>query len=192
MKIPDDFEKIIVKNYKTSRGDIGKFFNDCFNDLIEELHITDYQARASKTGEMFEYAFWYLIKQNGIDLQSNFPIPQACMEKGGSLDFGIIKKGKVICGIEAKGSSEDSSSRPALKRTDTVKKAIAQAYQFKRTFPKTPFFIVTNVMPDGGNARCMLNLAEGDIIDKVVDLTNSEHLKGFIETLKILNKIEPK
>jgi len=167
---------------------IKRFFDLCFRDIIKELKITDYQARAAKTGSIFEYAFWYLIKQHGIELDTDYEIPKACMMASGKLDFGIISNDEPICGIEAKGSAEDVSARPGLKRTDTMKKAIAQAYQFKRTFPKVPFFVVTNVLPTSGNAKCMLDLAEGDIIDKVVDVTNKEHLSWFVSQLKKIKK----
>ena len=33
------------------------------------------------------------------------------------------------------------------------------------------FFIVTSHKPTGGNAKCMCHLAEGDIVDKIVDVT---------------------
>jgi hypothetical protein len=184
MDIPSPFKQIIERNYSANNKDVKKFLDSCFDDIIRELHITDYQARAAKTGSMFEYAFWYLIKKHGVELDTDFEIPKACMMAGGKLDFGLIHKGNPICGIEAKGSAENVSTRPGLKRTDTVKKAIAQAYQFKRIFPKVPFFVITNVLPTSGNAKCMVDLAEGDIIDKVVDVTNDAHLSWFVKQLK--------
>jgi len=189
MNIPEPFNKIIKGNYSKAKT-IHQFWNDCFTDLIKQLDIADedYQKRAKLTGDMFEFAFWYVIKQKGVELQNDVEIPEACMMGAGALDFGIIKNKKVICGIEAKGSSEDASVRPALKRTDTVKKAIAQAYQFKKAHPKVPFYVVTNVMPDGGNAKCMLNLAEGDLIDKVVDVSDTKQLDAFVEILKRISK----
>lgn len=187
MEIPEPFYSIIKTNYVKAK-DTHQFFNDCFKDLIKKLNITNYQERAKKTGDMFEYAFWYIIKERGVNLQNDFEIPQACMMGAGALDFGIIKNKKVLCGIEAKGSSEEVSVRPALKRTDTVKKAISQAYQFKRAFPKTPFFVVTNVMPESGNAKCMLNLAVGDLIEKVVDVSDTNQLNEFVKTLKQIEK----
>ena len=176
--------EIIQGNYSDKIA-IKTYIDNCFADLIRKLHITDYQARASKTGDMFEHAFWHLMKTRfGIELNRDYEIPLACMERGGALDFGIIKDGKVVCGIEAKGSDVTASSRPALLRTDTMKKAIAQAYQFKRIFPKTPFYLVTNAKPTQGNSRCMLELAEGDIIDKVIDITNTEELEFFVKKMK--------
>ncbi len=186
MDIPEPFKRIILENHKKNKTNIGAFFEGCFVQLIRELHITDYQARAQKTGDMFEYALWFIINEQGINLDDHLEITTACMSGAGKLDFGIKRSGKIVCGIEAKGSSEGVSTRPALKRTDTVKKAISQAYQFKKTFPNVPFYLVTNVVPTQGNAHCMLKLAEGDIIDKVVDVTNPQQFTEFITKLKTL------
>ncbi len=193
MNIPSDFLTIIIKNYNKSSLDtstlLNDFFNNCFKDLIKALNITNFQARASKTGDMFEYAFWYLMKNKyKIDLKDNISIPKACMVDGGELDFALYKEGSMVCGIEAKGSDPASSDRPALLRTDTMKKGICQAYQFRRIFPKLPFFIVTNVKPTSGNSACMMALAEGDIVDKFVDVTNSKELSDFAEKLRNLVK----
>lgn len=186
MQIPEPFKTIIERNYSANKP-VKDFVDGCFSDLIRELHITDYQARASKTGSMFEHAFWYLMKERfKVELDRDYVIERACMDRGGALDFGVIRNGNVLCGIEAKGSDTSASVRPALKRTDTVKKAISQAYQFKRTFPSAPFYLITNAKPVQGNAKCMLNLAEGDIIDKVIDITNEKDLNFFVEKIRKL------
>ncbi|MBI2558773.1 hypothetical protein HYW20_05600 [Candidatus Woesearchaeota archaeon] len=193
MEIPATFLTIITKNHNKSSLDTSEllkdFFNNCFKELIKALNITDFQARASKTGDMFEYAFWYLMKNKyKIELSASVSIPKACMVDGGELDFALYKESKIICGIEAKGSDPASSDRPALLRTDTMKKGICQAYQFKRVFAKVPFFIVTNVKPKSGNSACMMALAEGDIVDKFIDVTNFKELSDFAERLRDLVK----
>lgn len=115
------------------------------------------------------------------------------MEGAGSLDFGIVKGYNILCGIEAKGSAStvrhqdgriETMVRPALKRTDTMKKAISQAYQFKRVYPNTPFFIVTNIKPESGNSRCMMKLAEGDVVDRFIDITNKTELDYLVDAIK--------
>ncbi len=196
MQIPEPFMSIIQRIYSASElsntEELTTFFNSCFREIIKALKIspTDYQARAGKTGDMFEYSFWYLIKHKfNLDITDKVSLPKACLCSGGELDFGIFKKDEphieknLLCGIEAKGSDPNSSTRPGLKRTDTIKKAISNAYQFKRIYSKTPFFIVTNVIPTDGNSKCMMGLAEGDIVDKFVDVTNAKDLKQFIDTV---------
>lgn len=197
MNIPEPFAGIIRKQYAVSalsnNEDLTNFFNSCFSEIIRSLNIRDTQARASQTGAMFEYAFWYLIKHKyDLDISDKVSLPKACMCSGGELDFGIFKKGgfhteeNLLCGIEAKGSDPNSSDRAGLKRTDTIKKGISNAYQFKRIYRKLPFFIVTNVKPTDGNAECMMKLAEGDIVDKFVDVTNIDDLNAFIGIIKKL------
>lgn len=200
MAIPEPFKAIIERNYaaKDVESDwIKRFFDGCFSDIIKERHITNYQARASVTGEMFEHALWYLMTALfHIELDRDYPVPEACMKGGGSLDFAMVNRGRVLCGIEAKGSAERVTDeggrtvdlpRPALKRTDTMKKAIAQAYQFKRAFPEVPFYIVTNAKPTGGNAKCMMDLAEGDIVDRFVDATDVRELTEFAHVLQTIS-----
>jgi hypothetical protein len=196
MRIPEPFTSIIVRRFAASRletsVELRTFFNGCFSDIIEAEKITtNYQKRAGTTGDMFEYAFWHLVKHKyQFDMESDIDIPAAGMSRGGELDFGIFTKDvrrvpdNLVAGIEAKGSDPESSVRPALMRTDTMKKAIAQAYQFKRVYPKKPFFVVTNVLPTTGNAHKMMELAEGDIIDKFVDVTDINALSAFIEKIK--------
>lgn len=192
MEIPQPYISIVKKNKSllSTKNSIKPFIDKCFSDLFAHFKGLDFQSRAKKSGDMFEHLFYYIMKeQYQIELDCAISIKKACMEGTGALDFGILdKKGNVVCGMEAKGSAEivdgEELSRPALKRTDTMKKAIAQAYQFKRTFPDTPFYIITNVKPTSGNAKCMMDLAEGDIIDKVYDLTNPSDLKDLVEKLK--------
>ncbi|MDE1871545.1 MAG: hypothetical protein KGI06_04900 [Candidatus Micrarchaeota archaeon] len=59
MDIPEPFYGIIKRNYSKAKT-THQFFNECFADLIKDLGIaeTDYQKRAKKTGDMFEFAFW--------------------------------------------------------------------------------------------------------------------------------------
>ena len=195
MDIPEPFVGIIQMQYKASTlsntEELTNFFNACFKELIRVLNIHNYQVRAAKTGKMFEYAFWYLIKQKyDFNMERDVELKRACMSRGGKLDFGVFKKGEtpsentVICGIEAKGSEPNSSKRPALVRTDTIKKAIANAYLFKKIYPKLPFFIVTNVLPKSGNSKCMMNVAENDIVSKFIDVTNAQDLRQFVDTIK--------
>lgn len=195
MNIPQPFAGIIQTQFNASTlsntEELTNFFNSCFKELIHSLNIHDYQARAAKTGKMFEYAFYHLIKQKyGFNMERDVELKRACMSRGGKLDFGVFKKGEtpsentVICGIEAKGSDPNSSKRPALVRTDTIKKAIANAYLFKKIYPKLPFFIVTNVLPRSGNSQCMMNVAETDIVTKFIDVTNAQDLRQFVDTIK--------
>ena len=195
MRIPEPYNSILRKNNKLiTNTTLKPFIDKCFSDLFIYFKGLSFQSRAKKSGDMFEFLFFYVMKEKyDIEMDCAIPIKKACMEGTGALDFGILdKKGNVICGMEAKGSAEIVDGvtlpRPALKRTDTMKKGIAQAYQFKRTFSETPFFIITNVKPTSGNAKCMMDLAEGDIIDKVYDITKPPELKDLVAKLKAFKR----
>jgi len=195
MKGDELFLSIIEKNFFSSEMDTSEkletFYNNCFKDLIDELDITDYQSRAVKTGYMFEYAFVYVIeKLYNLKIVRGVELPSACMCGSGKLDFAIFEEEEIasentlLAGIEAKGSDPESSQRPGLKRTDTIKKGISQAYQFKRIFPNKLFFIVSNFLPQQGNSKCMLDLSEGDIVDKYINVTNIQELNYLVEMIK--------
>ena len=90
------FLTILTKSYGKNELDtstlLKDFFNDSFKNLIRVLNITNFQARASKTGDMFEYAFRYLMKNKyKIELKGSVSIPKACMVDGGELDFALYK-----------------------------------------------------------------------------------------------------
>jgi hypothetical protein len=118
------------------------------------------------------------------------------MVEGGEADFAVLEshleKRKLVAVIETKGAAdkivwkgtEKRLTRPGMLRTDTVKKAICNAYQVKRAYPKALFFIVTSHKPTSGNAKCMCDLAEGDIVDKIVDITVQKDLDEMIAKIK--------
>ncbi|MBU7027025.1 MAG: hypothetical protein HXS48_08785 [Theionarchaea archaeon] len=82
------------------------------------------------------------------------------MGKVGKADFAVlvdmIANRRIIAIIETKGAADRITcddeirklSRPGMLRTDTVKKAISNAYQVSRAFPESLFFIVTSHVPD--------------------------------------------
>lgn len=192
MNIPHPYNLILNSNLNILEEKKYKLFvNSCFDSLIDNFPNMGFQSRAKKSGALFEYIFYFMFqKLFDIRFVSSYSIPEACMKGGGELDFAIVRNGQLKCGIETKGSAEkiggQTLTRPALKRTDTVKKAIAQAYQFKRIYPNIPFYLVTNVKPTSGNAKCMLDLAEGDIVEKIIDITNSNDIDQFLNDIQLI------
>jgi hypothetical protein len=195
------------KNEPLSRARLKKFVDGCFQKAIEQTGAWDYQARAAITGAMFEEVFSYIMeKLFDATLTRNYPMPEVGMPGGkASADFVILKRKAVfgecpvVCVIEAKGSATaitkpngtvEKMPRPALERSDTVKKAICNAYLVKRgaelgKLPKNvKFFIVTNVKPSGGTCESMCKLAEGDVVDKIFDIENPKELLELVAQIK--------
>lgn len=206
----------LSKSYEESRtvpyDIIPQFLDECFQEAIEKQKAWSFQARAKVSGDMFEVAFDSIMnKLFGITLVSNYPISSICMPKGvASADFVLLSKkaslgeNPIRCVIEAKGSALriktpngkiEKLSRPGLMRSDTVKKAIANAFLVKRgtelgKLPKdTRFFLVTNSIPHKGTtSRCMLDMATGVIIDHIYDITRKEDLESLAKSLRQILK----
>lgn len=190
-----------------NKGNIREFLDQAFSEIVEKNNLTpkEFQARAAKFGEAFEACFEVIIDRVYPSLEfiftPNVRLPRACMIKGGEADFAVLEshsdKRKLIAVIETKGAAdkivwngkEVKLTRPGMLRTDTVKKAICNAYQIKRAYPNALFFIVTSHKPLSGNAKCMCDLAEGDIVDKIVDVTIPEDLDDMIERIKLALRI---
>jgi len=182
-----------------SANNLREFLNTAFEEVSAAHNLCqDYQRRAAKFGEAFEACFENIMKRlfPDIKLTPDIMLPKACMVKGGKADFAVISGGltkrKIVAVIEAKGAADyiicDGKRvelpRPGMLRTDTVKKAICNAYQVSRAHPEALFFIVTSHKPIEGNAKCMCDLAEGDIVDKIVDVTHFSELKEMVDLIK--------
>lgn len=199
----------IIRNVadKHDFRDLRDFLNVCFDEIAQEHNLdgSQFQKRAKLVGDSFEYCFHEIMKKlyPEIEFVHNVKIPAACMERGGNADFvvyqkstGLATSNTIAVVIEAKGSSDrivdadgnvKKFSRPGMMRTDTVKKAISNAYQISKALPDALFFIVTSHVPTSGNAKCMCDLAEHDIVDKIVDVTDKNDLDEMARM--IWNKI---
>ncbi len=117
------------------------------------------------------------------------------MEGNGAIDFAVLEgklsKRNLIAAIEAKGSCDyiicngkkEEISRLGMIRTDTVKKAISNTYQVSQIYPDALFFIVTSHKPESGNAKCMCDLAEKELVDKIVDISNYNDLETMVSII---------
>lgn len=188
----------VANRINLNRNNIRPFLIKAFDEVSKHYNLCrDYQARAKVFGDAFEVCFTIIIETLFPNLEFNFTpnvrLSKACMERGGEADFAVLSgfPRKVIAVIEAKGSADriicngkiQKLTRPGMLRTDTTKKAIANAYQISRAYPDALFFIVTSHIPTTGNAKCMCDLAEGDIVNKIVDVTNPSDLDEMIEKI---------
>ena len=109
--------------------------------------IATFQARASIVGKAFEHAFDLLMEQA-------FHIYLKPSPRANNPTHDLELPGRVA--IELKGSptevanpdgSKTHLDRPGLERSDTQKKAFANATRFREARPQTPFYIVSNAVP---------------------------------------------
>ncbi|MEM3827958.1 MAG: hypothetical protein QXP36_01905 [Conexivisphaerales archaeon] len=204
-----DLVRKVADELKLGKDNLREFLNLAFEEVSRAFDLCrDYQSRAEKFGETFEECFQVIMERffPDIPLERDVSLPKACMVSGGEADFAVFSgscflesfirgtpvERRLVAVIEAKGAAEyiicDGKRiklpRPGLLRTDTVKKAICNAYQISRAYPDALFFIVTSHKPKEGNAKCMCDLAEGDIVDKIVDVTNYKELEEMVDMIR--------
>ena len=153
-------------------GDKSRKCPTC-NDGQGIYEIANFQARASKVGAVFEYACMYLLSES-------FTIPvRRTSEITRVYDFEI--RDDIV--IEAKGSPEriinadgtkSDLSRPGLMRSDTMKKALENATQWRRRFPNGRFYIITNALPIQYKAY------RDEHVSGIYDITKSDQLDNFV------------
>ena len=139
--------------------------------------VGTFQAWASKTGDIFEWAFYHLmVDLMNVNLVKSPPATE-------THDFGV----PGIIGIEAKGSATYVKNpdgtiyqlgRAGMLRSDTKKKAFSNAKEFKRKKVGSYFYIATNAMPDE-----LVDYEDRDI-DGIFDVTKEKQLMKFVSLLK--------
>lgn len=144
--------------------------------------VATFQARASYVGEMFQWAFWLLLKNEyGITARPTSDAtrlydleirPNVVIEAKGSPDYIINPDG-----------SHSRLDRPGMMRSDTKKKAFANAKEWHGRFPNGHFFIVTNAIPNE------LRAYRNDVVKAIYDVTKKNQLDSFVADLKAIGII---
>jgi hypothetical protein len=128
-------------------------------------------------GSVFEYACVYLFRKSfNIDAKPT-------SESTRLYDFEVRRD--VV--IEAKGSplyimnpdgSKSHLGRAGMSRSDTKKKAFANASEWRRRFPNGNFFIITNSLPNE------LQAYRNDKVTAIYDVTKKDQLERFVSELR--------
>lgn len=125
-----------------------------------------FQAESTKSGGEFEAEVYKdLTLRQYPDIKRNVFIPDAGIE----IDF---VSNNVY--VEAKGGKSGGNKRPGAKRTDNVKKAIANGSLLKAVYPDSKYIVYFSAKPDPGlSSEIMINLAlKHNIIDEVRYMEN--------------------
>lgn len=196
----DTFSEIAENYLSKTSPDVESYLHDAFLYKLLEAGKTpeDSQARAAITGQTFENCIDILFEHRypNVSISRQVDLEKAYLTGQSGADFVLYetsKKNNIKCIIEAKGSAEElhwpsgeiqQFTRPGLRRTDTVKKAVCQAYQVKKGYPDTKFVILTTHLPkENSSGNKILKLAEGDIIDTIINITDIEELDQFIQKI---------
>lgn len=180
---------------------IERFIEQSFIGLLlhHDKSPENTQARAAITGNAFELCICEIFdrKYPSIHYKQNVSLKSAGMTGSGGIDFAIYRtneENEILAVIEAKGSAEriewpdgtvQNPNRPGLQRSDTVKKAVCQAYQIDQGMTKQiPFYIFTTHTPNTHSTKHLLSLAKGDIISDVIEVTNNGEISEFIQKIR--------
>jgi hypothetical protein len=159
------------------------------NGQRKTIDPVNFQGSAQEQGEEFERECLRALLYAGFqvsDLKLN-------IDTGAEIDMVANNNQGIAFAIECKGSLQ--GRRPGLKRTDTVRKAICNAYllsvspEFTPRFP--PLLVMRSHEPDSGVGRIALDTAirNGTILD-VVDSRDGEKLQMYANaTLEDLERI---
>lgn len=152
------------------------------HDVFE---VATFQARGVAAGEMFEAACYHILTSLypslGVVPSEHTPYRDHC-------DFYV----PGIAGIEAKGSPTSITLdngmvirfvRPGMLRTDTEKKASANAGTFKRDFfakenTRAKYYVLTSALPRNGWQE------DHETIDGVYNVTQAMGWEYFIRDLQ--------
>ncbi len=143
--------------------------------------VATFQGRASRMGSIFAWSFYYLMDKNFSF--KIYPTPEGT----NTHDFEITQ----AIAIETKGSpsyiinpdgTRVALGEPGLMRTDTEKKAFANAAKYRQRKPDGYFCIVTNALP-----KRLLRYSDRDI-NAIYDITKKEQLELFLRDIKEIIK----
>jgi hypothetical protein len=162
------------KKFSYGWGDKPDSCPVCGEKYIYE--VATFQARASYVGEMFQWAFWLLLKNHcGITARPTSDVTRL---------YDLEIRPDIV--IEAKGSpayiinpdeTHSHLDRPGMMRSDTEKKAFANAKKWNERFPSGHFFIVTNAIPNE-----LLGYRDSTV-KAIYDVTKKSQLESFIADL---------
>lgn len=112
-----------------------------------------FQAAASHQGRQFAEQCDVVLREHAFELRGSLRIPEIGVE----IDrVGISRRGQHVW-FEYKGSVR--GQRPGLRRTDTLKKAIANGALLPGLVESQPYVVLTSHLPERGSGRAMLEVA---------------------------------
>lgn len=132
------------------------------------MRTDNFQAESKRSGDFFEDLVLDDLKRSN---HSNIKRRVIIEEVGVEADFAYVHNGTQVY-VEAKGGDQGEGKRPGAKRTDSVKKAIANAALVKSVFPDVKYTIYFSDMPTYGRSahRMIKSAVRAGFVDNVIYL----------------------
>jgi hypothetical protein len=115
--------------------------------------MTDFQASAGIQGRQFAEQCDQLLIHHGYELRAG----ETLRGVGVEIDRVAVSPSGTLVWFEYKGSVQ--GTRPGLRRTDTLKKAIANGALLAAESERRPFVVLTSHLPEAGSGAAMLRAA---------------------------------
>ncbi|MBX3314298.1 MAG: hypothetical protein KF906_08250 [Actinobacteria bacterium] len=115
--------------------------------------VRSFQASAGIQGRQFAEQADTLLTHLGYELQGR----RVLAEVGVEIDQQAISPTGRTVWFEYKGSVQ--GNRPGLRRTDTLKKAIANGALLRAVADPAPYIVITSHLPEAGSGAAMLDAA---------------------------------
>ena len=148
----------------------------------------DFQSRASKIGKAFSTWCEITLESIGFILHGK----KTLRNTGVEVDQIVTNQNGQNIFFEFKGSSKPP--RPGLQRTDTVKKAICNAFLLDK-LGLGPYILITSHKPNAGTSSAhMMALAE-DVLFDVICISieeDFERLRSYVHALLWRNSMAAK
>lgn len=129
----------------------------------------NFQAESKFSGDIFEdMVLDDLSRSITIDeITKNYFVPLT----GCEVDFAFEEKGRQIY-VEAKGGFKGDHKRPGAKRTDNVKKAVANAALIKHFEPESKYIVYFSDVPKHGSSsyQMLQTAVMAGFIDQIIYL----------------------
>jgi Holliday junction resolvase-like predicted endonuclease len=136
----------------------------------KDTYYPDFQAAASEQGEAFSRDCVMALKYAGLDiLNTKYNVSYVGIE----IDIVAQNRHGIDMYFECKGSlRKKNTDRPGLERTDTAKKAIANAYLFSLSeeyLHTSPMILLASHVPIGGAGLAMLCSVPRTVIFDIIN-----------------------
>jgi hypothetical protein len=124
--------------------------------------IVDFQSESKKSGDDFENRVLKDLSDRGFK-----NIKQNVFMAGSGCEVDFVADNQEY--VEAKGGYVGEGKRPGAKRTDNVKKAVANASLIKVHYPDIYYVAYFSSKPKSGNSSYQMieTALQGGIIDEV-------------------------
>lgn len=167
---------LAVGKHNYGWGDKPKRCEKCGRHVYE---VGTFQARGTYSGNVFDYCCQYILHKR-YDINTNTTSDSTRL-----YDFEI--RPNIV--VESKGSpkyvinpdgTRSDLGRAGMLRSDTEKKAFANAKKWHSRFPNGAFYILTNALPS------RLHSYRNETIRAIFDFTKKSQVESFVDEVRAL------